>query len=239
MSKVYATAMVAGDLAPEAGTGQWRPSSPSLVAVFGGLGVAASQVNAWLTVSFFTLMAICLAGALGFGRPLRRAVSRSLFDAKLANYPQRLELLALLLKDVEKVDSEFHNVVLSLFRDAGNKGLLSSHLEIGASNSLSRMGETVFSGVRELDRASTTTELYRAVTNLASLLRATGDVAEGIVRDLKRTGEFQPNTHLKEAYERFRQNYAAVSDNLATYLRENQALFGREVKFEPLRLPAL
>lgn len=109
---------------------------------------------------------------------------------------------------------------------------------------MSRLREAVFQQVREVlpqrySRRVSTTEMYRAVGALCALVTATGWIVEGLGDDFRRTLGYQPTTSLSSAYERFSQDYAALTEGLRSYLRDNEVLFRRKMEFEPVRLPAL
>lgn len=229
-----------------------------LIAACGAIGAAVISSNidpgpkAWLGVSLFILMALAILAALGADEIVRKVVGQSLFDRKLWDHPDRLELLRAFLSETERVDSAFHGL-LDRFRSESESTAppgrpappsISPGLHRGASNAMSRLREAVFQQVREVlpqrySRRVSTTEMYRAVGALCALVTATGWIVEGLGDDFRRTLGYQPTTSLSSAYERFSQDYAALTEGLRSYLRDNEVLFRRKMEFEPVRLPAL
>ncbi len=230
-----------------------------LVGACGAIGTAVIYSNieptakAWLAVGFFALMTVAILSALGTMGAVRKVIGQSLFDAKLRQRPDRLQHLAILLSQAEKVDSAFHNLSLAFQEGSGliappvadSRPLISPGVHFAANNVLHKMRDAIFKEIGELSPKSrlgslpTTTELYHALENLCALVLGIGITTEGLVGDANRRPDVTPTRQHAANYETFRQNYTSLMDNLSAYLHQNEVIFGRKLEFEAMRLPAL
>jgi len=228
------------------------PRQTALVAIFGFCAVLAAAVvvsdmesgaKIWVALIGFGLMAFAIAGALGYTTAIRRYVIRVAYDWKLSNQRTVLGRFRLLIEEVEKLDGRFHNLVSS-FRSYDATVERAQSLELGASNAMHALRDAVISEAKGVlpenrdGRDASTTELFASLANLAALMVGIGRFVDGLARGANQK-EGNGFVGLRQTYHTFAQDYNSVTTQMTQFTQEVKVIFGRDVKFDPVRLPPL